>query len=101
MLLYYFLIKILFFFGLVRSLIKFDPLKGHALFLATLYTAGVAFISYVFLLAPQPSIDWRSWRIWIGATFALSALYFWLLSRFDEGAILWALLIGGCFVVLF
>ena len=46
-----FLIKITFFFSLVRAQIKSDLLRDHFLFLGVLYTAAVAFLSLVFLVA--------------------------------------------------
>ena len=113
MIVYYFFIKIVFFFSLVRSLIKFEPLQKHVLFLGILYTAGVAFISYVFLVSWQ-EIVWQSWQLrvaraagvtpwvaWVGETFLLSTLYFRLICKFDEGVIFWTLLLLGFLVVLF
>ncbi len=43
--------KAVFFFSLVRIQVKFDTMKDHWLFLGVLYTAGVAFLSYVFIMA--------------------------------------------------
>ena len=51
--LYYFLIKITFFFSLVRAQVKYDLVKDHYLFLGILYTAGVAFLSFAFLVSWQ------------------------------------------------
>lgn len=101
MALYYFFIKILFFFGLVRAQIKHDPLKKHYLFLGTTYTLGVAFLYYVFFLSWQDSIDWRPVQIWIGITYGLSVLYFYLLYTFEEGVIFWTLLLLGVPLVLY
>ena len=110
---YYYFIKIVFFFSLVRSQIKFDTLKDHWLFLGILYTAGIAFLSFVFV-ASRPDLRWDPWQIqvartlgvspwlaWVGETFLLSTLYFKLMAKFDEGVIFWTLLLLGLFVVWF
>ena len=49
--LYYFFIKITFFFALVRAQVKYDLVKDHYLFLGILYTAAVAFLSFAFLVS--------------------------------------------------
>ncbi len=99
--LYYYIMKAVFLFSLVRILVKFDTMKDHWLFLGILYTAGIAFLSYVFLMAPQDVPDWRSWQIWLAKFFALSTLYFWLLAKFDEGVIFWTVLLLGMLLVWF
>ena len=58
---YYFFMKIVFFFSLVRSQVKFDTLKDHWLFLGILYTSGVAFLSYVFLVS-WIDLSWAPWQ---------------------------------------
>src|SRR5437868_1542482 len=99
MLLYYFALKFAFFFMLVHSFVKYEPLQRHWLFLSLLYTAGVAFLSWVFLMAPRDVADWRPWETWLAVTGVISALYFRLLARFDEGVLFWLLLIVGVAVV--
>jgi len=102
--LYYFGLKAVFFYGLVHSFVKFDPLQKHWIFLSVLYTAGVAFLSYVFLIGPgiaQYWGSWRLWEIWLGETVVIAAVYFKLLARFDEGILFWLLLMAGVGVVLF
>jgi len=115
---YYYFIKIIFFFSIVRVLIKFEPMQKHWLFLGILYTLGVAFISYVFLVSWRPDVAWtrqieltvaqllglsprQGFRIWLGETLVLSTLYFKLICRFDEGVIFWTLLLLGIPLVLF
>jgi hypothetical protein len=110
---YYFFIKIVYFFGLVRTQMKFDLMKDHWLFLGMLYTAGVAFLSFVFLVSWQ-NLPWAPWQVrvaetlgvspwmaWLGETFVLSTFYFRLMSKFDEGVIFWTLLLLGIPLVLF
>jgi hypothetical protein len=110
---YYFFIKIFFFFGLVRAQAKFDLVKDHWLFLGLLYTGGVAFLSFVFLVSWQ-TLSWAPWQMrvaetlgtspwlaWVGETFLLSTLYFWLMAKFDEGVIFWTLLLLGILLVMF
>jgi hypothetical protein len=102
--LYYFGLKAVFFYMLVHSYVKFDVLEKHWFFLSVLYTAGVAFLTYVFLIAPgvgQYWANWTAWFIWLGETLVITAVYFKLLARFDEGILFWLLLMAGVFVVLF
>jgi hypothetical protein len=110
---YYLAIKAVFFFSLVRTQVKFETMKDHWLFLGILYTAGVAFLSYVFLFSWQ-KFQWADWQLrvarnfgiapeyaFIAETFLLSTLYFWLMAKFDEGVIFWTLLLLGVLVVWF
>jgi predicted AlkP superfamily pyrophosphatase or phosphodiesterase len=110
----YFFLKFVMFFSIVKALVKFDTLGRHALALGVLYTALVAFISYIFILTTRPeafSAHWimwvnartglSPWLIWLGATFLLSTLYFKLLSRFDEGMAFWVLLLLGVGLAFF
>jgi len=110
---YYFFIKITFFFSLVRAQIKSDLLRDHFLFLAILYTAAVAFLSYIFLVGWQ-DVGWQTWQIrvaatvgvspwvaWLIETLLLSTLYFKLMAKFDEGVMFWTLLLLGILVALF
>jgi hypothetical protein len=113
---YYYFIKITFFFALVRAQIKSDLLKDHFLFLGVLYTAAVAFLSYAFLVSWQgqdivPGRGWElqlsrafgqtQWVVWLVETLLLSTLYFKLMAKFDEGVIFWTLLLLGILVALF
>jgi hypothetical protein len=99
--------KLAFFYSLVRLQVKFDTLKDHWLFLGILYTAGVAFLSYVFLFSWQdfPWPGWQvqvarnfgvtPWQAWMVETLVLYTLYFRLMAKFDEGVIFWTLLLLG------
>jgi hypothetical protein len=116
---YYYFIKIVFFFSIVRALIKFEPIQKHWLFLGLLYTAAVAFLSYIFLVSWQPGVVWQryvpelvvarllglsplyGYKIWLGETFLLSTLYFKLIGDFEEGVVFWTLLLLGILVALF
>jgi hypothetical protein len=112
---YYFFIKTVFFFSLVRAQVKSDLVKDHYLALAVLYTAATAFLSLTFLVSWQgqdvpdrPLEVWVSqrlgvtnWQAWLGETLILSTVYFKLMARFDEGVIFWTLLLLGMLVVLF
>jgi hypothetical protein len=113
--LYYFFIKIVFFFALVRAQIKSDLLRDHFLFLAIVYTAAVAFLSYMFIVSwkgqnfPERYLELQvsqgigvtPWIAWLGMTLILSAIYFKLMAKFDEGVVFWTLLLLGMVVVLF
>src|SRR5215471_16269852 len=101
---YYLGMKLAFFYSLVRLQVKFDTLKDHWLFLGILYTAGVAFLSYVFLFSWE-DFPWQvrvarnlgisPWLAWMGETLILYTLYFRLMAKFDEGVIFWTLLLLG------
>jgi hypothetical protein len=82
----YLFIKFLFFYGLVRSQVRFDALKDHWLFVGLLYSAGIAFLSFVFIASWQ-LISWAPWQIrvarmlgvspwlaWVGESFVLASL---------------------------
>jgi hypothetical protein len=111
---YYLAIKAVFFFSLVRTQVKFDTMKDHWLFLGILYTAGVIFLSYVFIFSWNDEFQWAGWQLNVARTvgitplqafwaetFLLSTLYFWLMAKFDEGVIFWTLLLLGLLVVWF
>jgi hypothetical protein len=111
---YYLFLKAVFFFSLVRIQVRFDTMKEHWLFLGILYTAGVAFLSYIFLFNLPQRFDWADWQLsvarnvgispeqaFVAETFLLSTLYFWLMAKFDEGVIFWTLLLLGVLVVWF
>jgi hypothetical protein len=109
----YLFMKFVFFYSLVRIQVKFEPMKDHYLFLGVLYTAGIAFLSYVFLVSWQ-TLNWAPWQnrvaqtlgvspwlAWVGETLILSTLYFRLLAKFDEGVVFWTLLLVGLLLVWF
>jgi hypothetical protein len=97
---YYIGLKAVFFYMLVHSYVKFDALQRHWLFLSLLYVAGVAFLSFVFLMAPG-LVSWtnQQWGVWLAKTLLITAIYFKLLARFDDGVLFWILLVAGVFVV--
>jgi hypothetical protein len=98
---YYYGIKAMFLFGIVRSFVKYDALERHWLFVAILYTAGLALLSWVFLNS-SPQFNTRTWELWLVKTLLLAALYLKLLSRFDEGLLFWLILLaGGAGLILF
>ena len=76
-------------------------MQRHTLFLAVLYAACVALLSFIFVVGPQPASSLQRWEYWLGITFLLSTLYFVLLVRFEEGFLFWILLILGIGVVLY
>lgn len=93
---YYYAMKIMLFASLLSSFVKFEPLQNMALGLSVLYTALVAFLSYVFLIAPgaeqmTPAL-WQGWQYWLAFNFVITFVYFKLLARFDEGILFWMLL---------
>ncbi|MGP0069457.1 MAG: hypothetical protein ACLQGP_38405 [Isosphaeraceae bacterium] len=112
---FYFFIKIVFFYSLVRAQIKSDLIKDNWLFLGIFYTGAVAFLSFALIKSWQ-DLDWARWawqirlarnlgitnyQCWLGQTLALSTVYFRLMAKFDEGVIFWTLLLLGLPVAMF
>lgn len=97
---YYLAIKAVFLFGLVHSFVKFETLQRNWLFIALLYAAGVALLSWVWLVLPG-QYQTRPWLIWVAENAVISVIYFKLLERFDEGWIFWTLIMAGLGVVYF
>jgi hypothetical protein len=95
MALYYYAIKGMFLIGLARSFVKYEPLQNHFLFMALLYTAGIAGLSWVFRPAIAPQMTQRDWLLGLAKSFVACLVYFRLLARFDEGMIFWLLFLGG------
>ena len=96
---YYYAMKIFLFASLVSSFVKFEPLQKHGFFLSLLYTALVAFLSFVFLISPAPPPSLKLWQIWIAANFILTWAYFVLLARFEESFLFWFVLASGIFLI--
>lgn len=65
-----------------------------------LYTGLVAFISFVFLLAPMEVVNWRMWEYWLALNWLMTWVFFRLLIRFEEGILFWVVLLLGVVVVL-
>jgi hypothetical protein len=73
-------------------------MTDHWLFLGVLYTAAVAFLSYIFVMAPPevPPVTWLQWQKGLLIVFVASTVYFKLMSKFVEGGLMfWILLIVG------
>ncbi|WZO98608.1 hypothetical protein EP7_000188 [Isosphaeraceae bacterium EP7] len=89
----FYFMKLIFFFSLVRAQAKFDFLSDRYFMLGILYVAGIAFLSGVFIMMPQPTPDWTLWQTWLGKTFLIATVYFWLMSRFSENLTVFFLLL--------
>ena len=113
MLIYYAAIKLMFFYSLVRAQVKSEALQKHYIFLAFIYTLAVAFLSAMLVFSWLDG-NWAPWQIvvaqklrispwlsWLLQTFVISAIYFKLIYRFDEGMIFVILIILGLGVVYF
>src|SRR5262245_55760432 len=92
---FYAFLKAGFLYSLIRVQVKFEPMREKFFLFAIMYTAAVAFLSYVFFVAPNDNPNWRQWEIWLGEIFVIYLVYFWLLSKYDEGVIFWTLLLLG------
>ncbi len=100
-LLYYVGLKAAFLYGLVHSFAKYESLQKHWLFLGLLYTAGIALLSWVFIMAPADAPDWWQWKLWLAKSLVLAVVYFRLLERFEEGFLFWLLLVAGLGLVYY
>ena len=100
---FYLFMKIAYFFSLVRTLVKFEPMQKHVRFLGIIYTAGVGFLFYMLMSELEQDFAWsclagRASRS-VGARailvlarlrpLGISTFYFWLLTRYDEGVVFW------------
>jgi hypothetical protein len=95
---YYIAIKAMFFYSLVHAFVKFENLQKHWLFVALLYTAGIAGLSWVwFVCTGQMLIG--AWKVWLVETLVVAVIYFKLLAKFDEGVIFWTLLVAGMGII--
>lgn len=113
MVVYYFAIKLMFFFSLFKAQLRFATVRKHPLLLALIYSLVVAFLSMTMLPSPQDTswAIWQlqlaaklgisPWRAWVGETFVIATIYFWLLARFDEGILFFSLFLLGFLVILF
>ncbi len=97
---YYLAIKAAFLYGLVHSFVKFETLQKSWFFIALLYTAGVALISWIWWVAPG-RVETRAWQVWLLQMGIIAVIYFKLLERFEEGILFWILIVAGMFLVWF
>lgn len=91
-------------FTLAGALIRVEPLREQTFVFSLLYTAGVAFLSWVFLIAPAtrnfwPS--WRAWQVWLAVTCVLSFVWFRALAWLEEKTLFWLVLFLGFPLVLY
>lgn len=84
------IVKIFILIAAIRMLITFDkPFLCSGVYAGIVGFWGLAFSG------PVPEVF-----IGTAIAFALSSIYFWLLSRFSEGLIWWVIMLGGMFIVL-
>jgi hypothetical protein len=85
--------------SLVGALMRTDALRQQTLGLSLIYTVGLGFLSYTFLIGPSMAdlgpAGWRNWQIWLGGSFALSLLYFKSLIWFEESRFFWIVVALG------
>lgn len=87
--LYYLGLKGLLIIALSRAIAMYEDFQKHWIFFSLLYTAGVGALSWVFVLSMNPQIPDEAWQHWLVKTFLVAAIYFKLLSRFDQGIMFW------------
>jgi hypothetical protein len=75
--------------SIVAAFVRAEPLRQYKIFLALLSTAGVAFLSWVFLLSQLDMVDLRLWGMWLGANFAGMLFFLWLLERLENNFFFW------------
>jgi hypothetical protein len=91
---YYYAMKIFLLASIVRSLVMFEPLRKHWLFLSIAYTGLLFGLCWIFFNWQQGFTQERLQQ-WAIGNLILSAIYFKLLGKFDEGILFWLILIGG------
>ena len=103
--LFYLLIKGAFLAGLIKAFTSNDSLMSKPIMFAGIYTLGIAGLSYIYLnpsMLREMGLAMQDRQIWLGSTFVLSALYFWLLAKFENaGALWWAILLLGLGLVIY
>lgn len=101
----YYGMKIFLFLSLLGALMKSELMREQTLGLSVIYSFGVGFLSYIFLVGPNADAatpeDWQNWGIWLGATFVLSWLYFKSLTWCEESKLFWVVVALGAAVVWF
>jgi hypothetical protein len=100
MILMYYAIKVMAFASILKSLVTFESLQKRKFALALFYTVLVGFLSYVFFILPSQQAPYWLWKHWLIANFLLTALYFWLIVRFEDSGLFWVLLPFASVVVL-
>lgn len=103
--LFYLVIKGAFLAGIIKAFTNSDSLMARPIMMAALYTLGVAGLSFVYLnpsVLREMGMAMEDRRVWLGTTFLLASVYFWLLARFeDSGALWWAILLLGLGLVIY
>lgn len=98
-------LKFFLFFSFVLALVRAEPLRNQIFPISLLYTASVAFISYVFMVLIGDTSAWNNnwwqWLIWLGCTFVLSWIYFKCLIWFEESSLFWLVIVVGLGVAVF
>ena len=94
-LLIYYSLKGLLLVTLARSFAVNEAFQRHWIFFSGLYTAGIAALSWVFVLSINPAIASEVWKHWLLKTFLVAAIFFKLLAKFDEGCLFWAVFSAG------
>jgi hypothetical protein len=104
-LIFYLVIKGAFLAGIIKAFSTNDSLMAKPIMMAAIYTLGVAGLSFVYLnpsMLREMGIVWEDRKVWLGTTFLLAAVYFWLLSKFeDAGALWWMILLLGLGLVIY
>jgi hypothetical protein len=95
MLAVYYGLKGFFLLSLARSYVVYDALQKQWLIFPIFYTAGLALLSWVFILGMNPGIPADAWKIWLAKSFVLVVIYFKLLSKFEDGFLFWIIFFGG------
>lgn len=91
----YFVLKGVLLIAMAPAIVLYEPLQKHWFFLSVLYTGLLAALSWLFILNMHPGIPADSWKVWLLMSFGLVALYFKLLTIFDEGFLFWVIFLGG------
>lgn len=84
----YLIMKGALFAALLKAHISSESLQEKPWLLAGIYTVGVGVMSYFYL-----NLEWASnprfMQLWLGVSFVLSYLYYWLLAKFEDTWVVW------------
>jgi hypothetical protein len=97
----YLVIKAAFFATLLKAFVSSESLQEKPWLMALVYTGGVAALSYIyFVMGGAISPDY--WKHWVIVNLVLSFLYYWLLARFEDVAVIyWTVLILGLGLIIY
>lgn len=98
----YLVIKGAFFASLLKVHLSSEAMKERPFWMALIYTAGIALLSYIYFNPLLVGPTMVRWEHWVGMSFVLAFAYYWTLAKFEEVPIIWwPTLILGLGLIIF